>query len=58
MKKKLVEIIISRGAVQDVIAPDGIKVIIKDYDVLKDDGVDGFDIREDIDGYSYQYMEF
>ena len=57
METQLVEITIAGGAVQNVECPPGIKVVIKDYDVEGSDW-DGFDIRTDEDGDSYQYMEF
>jgi len=54
-----VEIIISGGAVQDVVCPQGVQVIIRDYDV---EGVHesntSWDIRRDGEGYLYQRMEF
>jgi len=54
-----VEIIISGGAVQDVVCPRGVEVIIRDYDV---EGVDesntSWDIRRDTEGDLYQRMEF
>ena len=53
------EIIISGGAVQDVVCPQGVQVIIRDYDV---EGVDesntSWDIRRDSENYLYQRMEF
>jgi len=56
---KTVEVIISGGAVQDVVCPRGVQVIIRDYDV---EGVDesstSWDIRRDSEGYLYQRMEF
>ena len=56
---KTVEVIISGGAVQDVVCPRGVQVIIRDYDV---EGVDesstSWDIRRDSENYLYQRMEF
>ena len=56
---KTVEVIISGGAVQDVVCPRGVEVIIRDYDV---EGVDesntSWDIRRDSEDYLYQRMEF
>ena len=54
-----VEIIISGGAVQGVQVPEGVLVIVRDYDV---EGVDesntSWDIRRDSENYLYQRMEF
>lgn len=56
---KTVEVIISGGAVQDVVCPKGVQVIIRDYDV---EGVDesntSWDIRRDAENDLYQRMEF
>jgi hypothetical protein len=56
---KTVEVIISGGAVQDVVCPCGVCVIIRDYDV---EGVDetntSWDIRRDAENDLYQRMEF
>jgi hypothetical protein len=54
-----VEVVISGGAVQDVICPRDVRVIVRDYDV---EGVDesntSWDIRRDSEGDLYQRMEF
>lgn len=54
---KEVEIIIAGGAVQSVTLPEGVRVVIKDYDVEGDDW-DGKDVLKDEDGDCYQLMEF
>ena len=53
-----VEIIIMGGAVQDVVLPRGVRVIIKDYDIDSEDEDSGFDIRRDKENDCYQHMEF
>ena len=56
---KTVEVIISGGAVQDVVCPQGVQVIIRDYDVEGvDEGNISWDIRRDSENYLYQRMEF
>jgi len=52
-----VEVVISGGAVQSVTVPEGVKVVVKDYDVEADDWA-GKDIVKDADGDHYQLMEF
>jgi len=49
------EVIIEQGAVTSVTLPDGIKLIIKDYDVQDEDR---FDVHRDEEGDYYQLMEF
>jgi hypothetical protein len=56
--QEVIEIIISGGAVQDVQCPPNIKVIIKDYDVDREDCDGEWDIRKDKDGVPYQHMEW
>lgn len=52
-----VEVIISGGAVQSVTVPEGTKLVIKDYDVEKDDW-DRNNVLKDENGDCYQLMEF
>ena len=56
---KTVEIIISGGAVQDVVCPRGVLVVVLDYDVEGvDEGNTLWDIRRDAENDLYQRMEF
>jgi hypothetical protein len=57
--KKIVQITVSGGVIQDVQVPKGVIVQIKDYDVDSDDIRDpDYDIREDKDGDPYYYSEW
>lgn len=54
-----VEITISGGAVQDVVCPRGVQVVIRDYDVEGvEEGNTSWDIRRDAEGDLFQQMEF
>jgi len=56
---KTVEVIISGGAVQDVVCPRGVLVVVLDYDVEGvDEGNTLWDIRRDAENDLYQRMEF
>ena len=49
------EVLISRGAIYPISLPEGMDMIVRDYDI-QDDGED-FDIRKDEVGNSYQHIE-
>ncbi len=55
MNDVTVEIVILDGAVQSVIKPRGVKLIVKDYDVEGHDR-DDLNIATDEDGHDYQLM--